>query len=181
MRKFFKIINLILIGFLIIAITDNINEIHKLDIKNFIWLIVFIISPIISIITFKTLKKEYEFNEWDKKERIKRNSFYTTLTFCIFTFTYLSVFFLSISLFDLVLLDIGTLSKVNKVSLFGKIIYGILFLLNSFYTTKIHDFLYSDYLELDELYITKKPQNWDEETEIEDIILKPLKNRNDKT
>jgi purine-cytosine permease-like protein len=160
----FKIINIILLILLAISFLSNFKEIFSLKYETFLWIIIFILSPIISIVIFQIVNKKHEFFEWEKRERQKKEGFILNLSFTIFFFIYISLFFLSTSIYDIFAEELSSLNRWDLFSLFARLGYGILFLLNAMFTTKLHKFLYSDFLTIDNWYLhEKKPKNWDKE------------------
>ncbi|MBZ0242614.1 MAG: hypothetical protein K8F24_05320, partial [Bacteroidales bacterium] len=134
-----------------------------------IWILVFGLSPILSIFIIHFISKKHEFYEWDKGERQKKTSFLSTLTFMVFLFTYLSAFTLTTCIFDLYNTDFSNILTFDKVVYILRFSYGILFFFNAIFTVQLHNRFYSSDLTLSK-YVAKKPNNWEWERTPEDDI-----------
>jgi hypothetical protein len=155
-----KILNIIFLIIFGLGIVGSLDKITDFNLEMSIWVVIFLISPILSIIIVSIIKGKHEFCEWDKKERQKKDSFLTTVTLVVFFFTYLSIFFLSTSINDMFEINLSTIDRPEIIMLTLKLTFGILFLLNSIFSVQLHHSLYSDFLTIDN-NLAKKPDNWD--------------------
>lgn len=120
----------------------------------FVWVITFLISPIVASMIVDSTKKKYEFLEWDMQERKKKSDFLSNLTAMIFTFAYLSIFTFTWCCYEMYY-NPYTFGYETIISIF----IGIWFLVNALYTVKLHHKLYSRFLVLD--FVVEKPDNWE--------------------
>jgi hypothetical protein len=146
-----------LILFVLAIITSRFTE-EETTIKNSYLILIFFLSPILSLIIRHIIKKKHEFYIWDKVEREKREIFIDSISFFVYTFTFLSMFTFFNTLDSYIRIE--KISDPEILSLSLGFFYSLLFIANAMFPVQLLYFMFKDELLQDNL-IANKPQNWD--------------------
>ena len=156
-----KKINIVLIILFLFLLSFNETDEQIIQLNSQCWILCFLVPPFVINIIISRINRKYEFFEWIRKERIKKNMFTSSLYVCITFSTYLSFFLLVSSIYAFDKID---LSMVNKIDLIFPVLdffYGILFMINSLFMVQLHTYFFDDNLPSSIRYIDNKPKNWD--------------------
>lgn len=131
---------------------------EETNIKNSYLILVFFLSPIVALLIRHIIKRKHKFDIWDKVEREKREEFIDTVSFFVYTFTFISMFILFNTIDSFT--KISNISKPEIFSLSLGFFYSSLFMVNAMFPVQLMYHRFSDII-LRENLIAKKPDNWD--------------------